>query len=105
MKASYDEDLANHDPESCVCFRKAAGEALTEVCTGWVLTFFQDGFSHYLWHFQMQLPHFQTRPFANSEIQQDANSIDHRHPIMVRNQPGTFSVSGLSLQMCTFFAF
>jgi hypothetical protein len=30
MKVSYDEDVANHiDPESCVCGRKVAVEALT----------------------------------------------------------------------------
>ena len=39
MKVSYDEDLANHiDPESCVCSRKAAGEALTVESTGQVLS-------------------------------------------------------------------
>jgi RNA-directed DNA polymerase len=39
MKVSYDEDLANHiDPESCVCSRKASGEALTGVSAGQVLS-------------------------------------------------------------------
>ncbi len=39
MKVSYDEDLANHiDPESCVCGRKAAGEALTGERMGQVLS-------------------------------------------------------------------
>ena len=39
MKVSYDEDLANHiDPESCVCSRKAAGEALTGESAGQVLS-------------------------------------------------------------------
>ena len=39
MKVSYGEDLANHiDPESCVCSRKAAGEALTGESTGQVLS-------------------------------------------------------------------
>ena len=39
MKVSYDEDLANHiDPESCVCNRKAAGEALTGESAGQVLS-------------------------------------------------------------------
>ena len=39
MKVSYGEDLANHiDPESCVCNRKAAGEALTGESAGQVLS-------------------------------------------------------------------
>ena len=39
MKVSYDEDLANHiDPESCVCGRKATGEALTGESAGQVLS-------------------------------------------------------------------
>jgi len=39
MKVSYDEDLANHiDPESCVCGRKATGEALTGESAGRVLS-------------------------------------------------------------------
>lgn len=39
MKVSYGEDLANHiDPESCVCSRKAAGEALTGESAGQVLS-------------------------------------------------------------------
>ena len=39
MKVSYGEDLANHiDPESCVCRRKAIGEALTGECMGQVLS-------------------------------------------------------------------
>ena len=39
MKVSYGEDLANHiDPESCVCGRKATGEALTGESTGRVLS-------------------------------------------------------------------
>lgn len=39
MKVSYDEDLANHiDPESCVCNRKGAGEALTGESAGQVLS-------------------------------------------------------------------
>jgi len=39
MKVSYDEDLANHiDPESCVCSRKVAGEALTGESAGQVLS-------------------------------------------------------------------
>jgi len=39
MKVSYDEDLANHiDPESCVCSRKSAGEALTGESAGLVLS-------------------------------------------------------------------
>jgi len=39
MKVSYDEDLANHiGPESCVCSRKAAGEALTGESAGQVLS-------------------------------------------------------------------
>jgi len=39
MKVSYGEDLANHiDPESCVCSRKSAGEALTGESAGLVLS-------------------------------------------------------------------
>jgi hypothetical protein len=39
MKVSYGEDLANHtDPESCVCSRKGAGEALTGESAGQVLS-------------------------------------------------------------------
>jgi hypothetical protein len=39
MKELYIEDLANHNgPESCVCFRKEADEALTGVHTGRVLS-------------------------------------------------------------------
>ena len=39
MEVSYDEDLANHiDPESCVCSRKVAGEALTGESAGQVLS-------------------------------------------------------------------
>jgi hypothetical protein len=39
MKVSYDEDLASHiGPESCVCCRKAAGEALTGESAGRVLS-------------------------------------------------------------------
>jgi len=39
MKVSYGEDLANHiDPESCVCSRKTAGEALTGESAGQVLS-------------------------------------------------------------------
>jgi hypothetical protein len=39
MKVSYDEDLANHvGLESCVCRRKAAGEALTGGRAGQVLS-------------------------------------------------------------------
>ena len=39
MKVSYDEDLANHiGPESCVCGRKVAGEALTGENAGQVLS-------------------------------------------------------------------
>ena len=39
MKVSYGEDLANHiDPESCVCGRKVAGEALTGESAGQVLS-------------------------------------------------------------------
>ncbi len=39
MEVSYGEDLANHiDPESCVCSRKAAGEALTGESSGQVLS-------------------------------------------------------------------
>jgi hypothetical protein len=39
MEVPYSEGLANHaDPESCVGVRKAAGEALTGVRAGWVLS-------------------------------------------------------------------
>ena len=39
MKVSYGEDLANHaGPESCVCGRKASGEALTGESAGLVLS-------------------------------------------------------------------
>jgi RNA-directed DNA polymerase len=39
MESSYSEGLANHaGPESCVGARKDAGEALTGVRTGWVLS-------------------------------------------------------------------
>jgi hypothetical protein len=39
MKESYTEGLANHGGrESCVGIRKVVGEALTAVCTGWVLS-------------------------------------------------------------------
>ena len=39
MKESYVEGLANHGgPESCVCNRKGAGEALTGESVGWVLS-------------------------------------------------------------------
>lgn len=39
MEVSYDEDLAKHiDPESCVCGREAAGEALTGESAGQVLS-------------------------------------------------------------------
>jgi hypothetical protein len=39
MKVSYGEDLANHiGPESCVCGRKATGEALTGESAGQVLS-------------------------------------------------------------------
>jgi hypothetical protein len=39
MKVSYGEDLANHiGPESCVCCRKASGEALTGESAGQVLS-------------------------------------------------------------------
>ena len=39
MKVSYNEDLASHiGPESCVCCRKAAGEALTGGGAGQVLS-------------------------------------------------------------------
>jgi hypothetical protein len=39
MKVSHDEDLANHiGPESYVCRRKAADEALTGESAGWVLS-------------------------------------------------------------------
>ena len=39
MEVSYSEGLANHaGPESCVGVRKDAGEALTGVRTGWVLS-------------------------------------------------------------------
>ena len=39
MKISYNEDLASHTgPESCVCCRKAAGEALTGGRAGQVLS-------------------------------------------------------------------
>jgi RNA-directed DNA polymerase len=39
MKDSYSEGLANRaGPESCVGARKDAGEALTGVRTGWVLS-------------------------------------------------------------------
>jgi len=39
MKVSYNEDLASHiGPESCVCCRKAAGEALTGGRAGQVLS-------------------------------------------------------------------
>ena len=39
MKDSYGEDLANHiGPESCVCSRKTAGEALTGESAGQVLS-------------------------------------------------------------------
>ena|ERR1017187_4035477 len=39
MKESYGEDIASHTgPESCVGDRKAAGEALTGVRMGWVLS-------------------------------------------------------------------
>ena len=37
MKESYDEGVATHiGPESCAGSRKASGEALTGVRTGWV---------------------------------------------------------------------
>jgi hypothetical protein len=39
MGISYSEGLANHaGPESCVGVRKGAGEALTGVRAGWVLS-------------------------------------------------------------------
>ena len=39
MKESYVEGLANHGgPESCVCNREGAGEALTGESVGWVLS-------------------------------------------------------------------
>ena len=39
MQVSYDEDLASHiGPESCVCSRKGAGEALTGESAGQVLS-------------------------------------------------------------------
>ena len=39
MKESYAEDLANSSgPESCMCNREGAGEALTGVRVGWVLS-------------------------------------------------------------------
>jgi len=39
MKVPYGEGLANHTgPESCVCNRKDAGEALTGVSAGQVLS-------------------------------------------------------------------
>ena len=39
MKVSYIEGLATHDgPESCAGVRKDAGEALTGVRAGWVLS-------------------------------------------------------------------
>jgi hypothetical protein len=39
MKESYGEDIASHTgPESCVGGRKVAGEALTGVRMGWVLS-------------------------------------------------------------------
>lgn len=39
MEVSYSEGLANHTgPESCVGVRKDAGEALTGVRAGWVLS-------------------------------------------------------------------
>ena len=39
MKESYVEGLANHGgPESCVCNREVAGEALTGESVGWVLS-------------------------------------------------------------------
>ena len=39
MKESYRKGIANHpDPESCVCRRKAAGEALTGAQAGRVLS-------------------------------------------------------------------
>ena len=39
MKEPYGEGVANHtDPESCVGGREAAGEALTGVRMGWVLS-------------------------------------------------------------------
>jgi hypothetical protein len=39
MKASYDEDLANHiGSESCVYNRKEVREALTGESAGWVLS-------------------------------------------------------------------
>ena len=39
MKEPYIEDLANHDdPESCVCIRKDADEALTGARIGRVLS-------------------------------------------------------------------
>ena len=39
MKVSYGEDLANRtDPESCVCIRKGASEALTGESAGQVLS-------------------------------------------------------------------
>ena len=39
MEVSYSEGLANRaGPESCVGVRKGAGEALTGVRTGWVLS-------------------------------------------------------------------
>ena len=39
MEESYVEGLANHGgPESCVCIREDAGEALTGGSVGWVLS-------------------------------------------------------------------
>jgi hypothetical protein len=39
MEVSYSEGLANHaGPESCVGVREGAGEALTGVRAGWVLS-------------------------------------------------------------------
>ena len=39
MQESYRKGIANHpDPESCVCRRKAAGEALTGAQAGRILS-------------------------------------------------------------------
>jgi hypothetical protein len=39
MKVQHGEEIANHsDPESCVCTREGAGEALTGKPTGQVLS-------------------------------------------------------------------
>ena len=39
MREPYGEGLAIHtDPESCVCVREGAGEALTGAHSGWVLS-------------------------------------------------------------------